>query len=120
MNEKNRSGIITICVALIAIILCVTVCYFAFRHDRPGNSGGADQYTNSAREYNQSIGEYLGREETRIDSEELRIRAEEERVERDAEAERSLRESNRRTSDLLQELRKRHNPLESDDSSVQR
>ena len=76
------------------------------------NSSGVEGDTDQQRELLERIGEYQRREEARVAAEAARITAERDRIERTTAALNSIRESDRRSGDLLQELTKEIDILE--------
>lgn len=80
-------------------ITCATI-YCAYTT----NNRRVEQHSNRERSLLERIGEYQRREEDRIATEVRRIEDERKRIERTENAIRALRESDRRTSSLLQEL----------------
>jgi FtsZ-interacting cell division protein ZipA len=118
MNEKVRSIIIVICIAIIAVILSGFIFWNIGRANSPNNAttGGFEQRArnllNGIGEYQQRDQEYIERERTRTGAEENRITAEDkrleserERIERTENATGAIRELDRRSGDLLQELK---------------
>ena len=88
------------------ILLCTATGVIAFNIGRTntGNNQGTTGNTDSQRQLLDRIGEYERREQDRITAENRRVEAERERIKRTEDAIRALRESDRRSSTLLQEL----------------
>jgi len=113
MNGKKSVG------NFIAVVLCVIIGFGAgffiggsvVFGAHKGDNSGAGGNTADQRELLERIGEYQRREEARIRAEADRIRAEGERIERTQKAIDAVRESDRRTGDLYQELRAQINIL---------
>jgi hypothetical protein len=127
MNEKknNRKFIIVMHIIIILVICgAITAAYF-FGRAYKTDSTGTGNYSSREREILERIGEYTDRESDRIDAErnrlategELnqrendRIDAEGSRLERDKNSTGAIRELNRRSGDLLQQLKEASNSM---------
>jgi len=104
MNEKDsRCFIILLVVACSFILASGLICYFIGRTDT-ADSAGIGEYQHRERDLLERIGEYQQREEERNRREAERIAAERSRIERTEAAIRAIREADRRSGGLLQEL----------------
>jgi hypothetical protein len=112
VDEKGCRNII-ISIGIFAIILIFTgsiVSYYIGRADT-GDSTGVEFDPGRERELLERIGEYELRERDRIAAENCRIGRERERIERTKEQLGTVRELDRRSGDLLQELEREVNIL---------
>jgi hypothetical protein len=106
MNEKDTRRFITLfIISIIFIIASGAGCFFIGRADT-ADSSGIEQHLSRERELLARIGEYQRREEERNRREAERIAAEGERIKRTEAAIRAVRETDRRSGALLQELAK--------------
>ena len=96
---------------IISMCLCIGAYFIGSKNARDSDRAGAN--TAKQRELLDRIGEYQRREEDRVTREAERIAAERERIERTETAIRAIRQSDRRSSSLLQELTEEINILES-------
>jgi len=114
MNDKK------VILVTVIIMLCVIIAsfgggywlaYSVFNSKNQSDNRGIGEYQQRERELLERIGEYQRREEERNRREAERIRAEGERIERTQTAINSIRQFDRRTGDLYQELRAQNNIL---------
>ena len=114
MNEPKKVyiSIFTVIIVAILLIFAGSIAGFIFGTKNSANSPGIERNLDRERELLARIGEYERREQARISAERIRIAAENTRIERTEIAIRAIRESDRRSGSLLQELEQEVNILE--------
>ena len=120
MNEFKKINVNSFAIIFIALLLVFAggITGFIFGSTNPANSSGIESNLYRERELLKRIGEYEQRERDRVEAERIRIAAENSRIERErARIERTktaigaIRESDRRSGSLLQELEQEINIL---------
>ena len=123
MQKINNELFVTFFIILLVIAL--SLMFYLFGRSHQSNSAGIEEYQSKERELLERIGEYERREADRIRAEKDRITAEDSRIEsegdrikRDEAQHRAIRELDRRSGDLLQELEQEIKSLQNNNRSI--